>query len=123
MTTIDSGEFLARVQAHYPGAARIRVDRARCVWVDCDHVQGGSRDLPRGTVRLGTSPATARIEADILVAVEAADRIAAGEDPNLMVHFIDDNPARGLSSGLTPEEYRRGGYTSRYYRLADLAGA
>lgn len=54
---------------------------------------------------------------------EAAARIAAGEDPDRMVHFIDDNPARGLSSGLTPEEYRRGGYISRYYRLGDLAGA
>ena len=53
---------------------------------------------------------------------EAAARIAAGESPDLMVHFIDDNPYRGLSSGLTPEEYRRGGYTSRYYRLGDLAG-
>ena len=54
---------------------------------------------------------------------EAAARIAAGEDPDLMVHFIDDNPYRGLSSGLTPEEHQRGGYTSRYYRLGDLAGA
>ena len=53
---------------------------------------------------------------------EAAARIAAGESPDLMVHFIDDNPARGLSSGLTLEEYRRGGYISRYYRLGDLAG-
>ena len=121
-TTIDSGEFLARVRAHYPGATRIRVDRTRCVWVDCQLVQGRSRDLPRGTVRLGTSPATSRIEADILAAVEAADRIAAGESPDMLVHFIGDDPARGLSSGLTPEEYRRGGYTSRYYRLGDLAG-
>ena len=70
-TTIDSGEFLARVQAHYPGATRIRVDRTRCVWVDCAPVQGRGRDLPRGTVRLGTSPATARIEADILASLEA----------------------------------------------------
>lgn len=52
---------------------------------------------------------------------EARARIAAGEDPDSMVHFIDDNPARGLSSGLTPEELQRGGYTSRYYRLGDLA--
>lgn len=71
MTIIDSGEFLARVRAHFPGAARIRVDRTRCVWVDCDHVQGRSRDLPSGTVRLGTSPATARIEAEILALLEA----------------------------------------------------
>lgn len=69
--TIDSGEFLARVRAHYPGATRIRVDRTRCVWVDCDPVQGQWRDLPRGTVRLGTSPATARIEAEILASLGA----------------------------------------------------
>ena len=56
------------------------------------------------------------------IEAEAAARIAAGEDPDLMVHFIDDKPARGLSSGLSPQEYRRGGYTSRYYRLGDLAG-
>lgn len=70
MVTIDSGEFLARVQAHYPGAVRIRVDRSHCVWVDCTLVQGQWRDLLRGTVRLGTSPATARIEADILASLE-----------------------------------------------------
>ena len=72
-TTIDSGDFLARVRAHYPGATRIRIDRTRCVWVDCAPLQGGGRwrDLPGGTVRLGTSPATARIEADILASLEA----------------------------------------------------
>ena len=69
--TIDSGDFLARVRAHYPGATRIRVDRTRCVWVDCGPVQGQWRDLPSGTVRLGTSPATARIEAEILASLKA----------------------------------------------------
>ena len=53
---------------------------------------------------------------------EAARRVADGEDPDRMVHLIDDHPARGLSSGLTPEEHQRGGYTCRYYRLGELAG-
>ena len=56
------------------------------------------------------------------IETEAAARIAAGESPDTRVHFIDDNPARGLSSGLTPAALQRGGYTSRYYRLGDLAG-
>ena len=71
MKTIDSGDFLARVRTHYPGAIRIRVDRTRCVWVDCGLVQGQWRELPRGTVRLGTSPATARLEAEILASLGA----------------------------------------------------
>lgn len=54
------------------------------------------------------------------VAAEARARIDAGEDPNLMVHCIDDNPERGLSSGITRADLARGGYTSRYYRLGDL---
>ena len=57
------------------------------------------------------------------IAAEAARRVAEGADSDLMVHLIDDNPARGLSSGLTRAELARGGYTSRYYRLGDLAGA
>lgn len=55
------------------------------------------------------------------VAAEARARIAQGEDPDLMVHCIDDNPERGLSGGITADELRRGGYISRYYRLGDLA--
>ena len=56
------------------------------------------------------------------IAAEAARRVAEGESPDARVHCIDDNPARGLSSGLTPAELQRGGYTSPYYRLGDLAG-
>jgi len=56
------------------------------------------------------------------VEAEARARIEAGEDPERMVHCIDDNPARGLSMGLTRAEWARGGYISRYYRLGDLAG-
>lgn len=52
---------------------------------------------------------------------EAQDRIAEGESPDNMVHFIDDNPARGLSSGLTRAELQRGGYTAHYMRLGDIA--
>jgi hypothetical protein len=52
---------------------------------------------------------------------EAQARIERGEDPELLVHFIDDNPARGMSNGITLEEFQRGGYISRYYRLKDLA--
>ena len=52
---------------------------------------------------------------------DAKERIERGEDPELLVHFIDDNPARGMSNGITLEEFQRGGYISRYYRLKDLA--
>ena len=52
---------------------------------------------------------------------EAKERIERGEDPELLVHFIDDNPARGMSNGITLREFQKGGYISRYYRLGDLA--
>ena len=52
---------------------------------------------------------------------EAKERIERGEDPELLVHFIDDDPERGMSNGITLEEFQRGGYISRYYRLKDLA--
>ena len=52
---------------------------------------------------------------------EAQARIDAGNDPELLVHFIDDDPARGMSNGITLKEFQRGGYISRYYRLKDLA--
>lgn len=48
---------------------------------------------------------------------EAQERIEAGESPENLVHFINDDPRQGLSSGITLEEYQRGGYISRYYRL------
>ena len=48
---------------------------------------------------------------------EAQERIEAGESPENLVHFIGDDPRRGLSSGITDEEFARGGYISRYYRL------
>jgi hypothetical protein len=56
------------------------------------------------------------------IAAEAARRVAEGEDPEALVHLIDDNPERGLSSGITRAEHAREGYISRYYRLGDLAG-
>ena len=52
---------------------------------------------------------------------EAKERIERGDDPELLVHFIDDNPARGMSNGITLREFQRGGYIGRYYRLKDLA--
>jgi len=52
---------------------------------------------------------------------EAQTRIEQGDDPELLVHFIDDDPERGMSNGITLREFQRGGYISRYYRLKDLA--
>ena len=52
---------------------------------------------------------------------EAQDRIARGESPAGMVHFIDDNPERGLSSAISFEDFARGGYTSHYFALGDIA--
>ena len=52
---------------------------------------------------------------------EAQTRIEQGDDPELLVHFIDDDPERGMSDGITLREFQRGGYISRYYRLKDLA--
>jgi hypothetical protein len=52
---------------------------------------------------------------------EAQTRIDTGDDPELLVHFIDDDPERGMSNGITLREFQRGGYIGRYYRLADLA--
>lgn len=54
---------------------------------------------------------------------EAKKRIAEGESPEGLVHFIDDRPSRGLSSAITHEEWVRGGYTSRYYTLREIAAA
>jgi hypothetical protein len=53
--------------------------------------------------------------------VEARARIAAGEDADLLVHAIDGDFRRGLSSGMTRQQWEQGGYTSQYYRLGDLA--
>ena len=52
---------------------------------------------------------------------EAQTRIERGDDPELLVHFIDDDPERGMSNGITLREFQRGGYIGRYYRLKDLA--
>ena len=52
---------------------------------------------------------------------EAKERIERGDDPELLVHFIDDDPERGMSNGITLREFQRGGYIGRYYRLKDLA--
>ena len=74
MTYLDNPEMLGRVRAHYPGAYAIRVEPGRVwsVWIQCDPVQWGYRDIPGGTVELGTSPATAALAAEILALVAAA---------------------------------------------------
>lgn len=48
---------------------------------------------------------------------EATERINNGESPDNLVHFINDDPRQGLSSGITDEEFQKGGYIGRYYRL------
>lgn len=55
------------------------------------------------------------------IMLEAQERIAQGDDPELLVHFINDDPKQGLSNGITLREYQKGGYLSLYYRLKDLA--
>ena len=62
-------EILARIRAVYPGAISYEVV-GRDVWVHCAPLTGGRRDIPGGTVRLGTSPTTAAIEAEILEATK-----------------------------------------------------
>ena len=52
--------------------------------------------------------------------MEATERVEAGESPENLVHFINDDPRQGLSSGITLEEYQRGGYIGRYYRLGNF---
>jgi len=71
MTYLNNSDMLERVHAHYPGAYAIRVEPGR-VWVHCDPVQWGHRDIPGGTVSLGNSPATAALAAEILALVAAA---------------------------------------------------
>ena len=44
--------------------------------------------------------------------------IAAGDSPDDLVHLMDDG---SLSSPITLADYQRGGYTSTYYRLGDIA--
>ena len=51
---------------------------------------------------------------------DAQHRINAGEDPQTMVHITD---SRELSSGITLEQYQRGGYTSAYKTLAEVAAS
>ena len=70
---LNNPNMLERVHAHYPGAFAIRVEPGRGrVWVHCDPVQCDYRDIPGGTVQLGTSPATAALVAEILALVAAA---------------------------------------------------
>ena len=65
----------------------------------------------------------------IQAAQEARARIESGEDPDGLVHILyypaDYAPdeIQGLSSAITLAEYQSGGYTSRYYTLAELASA
>jgi hypothetical protein len=63
---VQNVEFLSRAQEIYPGAFALEVDRLGAVWVKCDPCQWDHRDIPGGTVRLGTSPATAALEREIL---------------------------------------------------------
>jgi len=66
-----------------------------------------------------------REEASIL----AAQAIDAGADPEGMVHILyyPDNykeceeSIQGLSTPITYEQYVDGGYTCKYYQLAELA--
>jgi hypothetical protein len=53
---------------------------------------------------------------------DAKRRILAGEDPQGLVHIIWGGEApSGLSSTLTLVEYQRGGYTSTYFTLEEVA--
>ena len=54
---------------------------------------------------------------------EAQERIDSGEAPSSLVHEIwhSNESYYGLSSSITVEDYQRGGYTSRYYSLRELA--
>jgi hypothetical protein len=55
----------------------------------------------------------------ILKAARAARAaIAAGDSPDHLVHLMDDG---SISSPITLADYQRGGYTSTYYRLGDIA--
>lgn len=72
MTYLNNPDMLERVHAHYPGAYAIRVEPGHGrVWVHCDPGQWNHRDIPGGTVQLGTSPATAALAAEILALVAA----------------------------------------------------
>jgi hypothetical protein len=59
----------------------------------------------------------------------AAKAIDAGADPESMVHILyysDNNPDAeegilGLSTPISYENWRRGGYTCKYYQLGELA--
>ena len=64
-------------------------------------------------------------------AAEAAERIAAGESPEAMVHLMwspeqyegqsDDELFAGLSSSISLTQLQRGGYTERYWELGAVA--
>ena len=62
---VNDPSMLARVHEHYPGAYALEIDGAT-VWVHCDPCAGNHRDIPGGTVALGTSPATAALAREIL---------------------------------------------------------
>lgn len=57
-------KILARIRAVYPGATSYEVDNLKNVWVHCAPLHGGRRDIPGGTIRLGSSPTTAAIAQD-----------------------------------------------------------
>lgn len=54
-------EILNRIRAVYPGATSYEVDNLGRVWVHCTPLHGGRRDIPGGTIRLGSSPTTAAL--------------------------------------------------------------
>lgn len=59
---VEDKNLLADIRRIYPGAESVEVDRTRKVWVHCISITGGLRELPAGTVRLGTSPETCLLE-------------------------------------------------------------
>ncbi len=62
-------------------------------------------------------------------AILAAQEIDKGADPDSMVHILyyPDNykecedSIQGLSTPISYDDWVKGGYTNKYYRLADLA--
>ena len=62
-------ELIADIRRVYPGAESVRVE-AGTVWVRCLPL-AGRRDIPGGSVKLGTSPATLALKARALALVGA----------------------------------------------------
>jgi hypothetical protein len=66
---VNNPEFLARAQAHYPGAYALVVDRLGSVWARCDKCQWDEREIPGGSVELGSNPEMANLRDEILAEV------------------------------------------------------